>query len=190
MSLNSTNPNIKTAICKYAFIGCKQQHNCWYAHNKDELRQRYCINNNCTNTNCIYLHPGTTVDKDLYFLKVLQKSDVLGIDKNKVANQLDIISSKFIIEIDNDDIDSDESEINDNDAICNKDINSDNPLQQYILNFTQQWQQDSKQFYQMIENKHKLTLTMKVDDIQMQMISHILSTMKIEFNIDQLIKNQ
>jgi|LauGreDrversion4_2_1035121.scaffolds.fasta_scaffold31429_2 hypothetical protein len=192
------NPNYKTSICKYAFIGCKQKQNCWYAHNKDELRQRYCINNNCTNTNCIYLHSNTNIDKDVYFLKVLQKSDVLGIDKNMLNSQIDMLSCKFIIEIENDMYDDNTNDTNDKDVadvIVNSNVDDkykdeDYQLQQYISDFTQQWQQDPKQFYQLADNKHKLTLTMKVDDVQMQMITHILQSMKIEFNIDQFNRKE
>ena len=117
----SNNPNFKTSVCKYAYVGCKQQKNCWYAHNKNELRQRYCVNSNkCCDQTCCYLHPNQSIDKDEYYLKVLLKSDVLGIDKNIIKRH---INDKFIIEIENEDYENNEDENNEDEN--NEDENND-----------------------------------------------------------------
>ena len=104
----SLNPNYKTSICKYAYVGCKQQKNCWYAHNKDELRQRVClIGNNCKDSNCCYIHPNQNIDKNIYYMKILLKSDILGINKGELKNQLEMLSNPIVVELDiNDESDS------------------------------------------------------------------------------------
>ena len=193
---NNSNPNIKTSICKYAFTGCKQAKKCWYAHNKEELRQRYCINGvNCYDKNCSFLHPNKNVDKDEYYLRILLKSDVLGIDKNNVKKQLEMINSKIIIQLDCEDYDENE----DKDDIGrpspsekeNEIINSedDNKLKNYIENFTEQYKTKPEQFYDKVNNKNnEITLKIKTDDLQFQILTHFMKTMNIEFNIESLIK--
>lgn len=190
---NSSNPNIKTSICKYAFIGCKQQQKCWYAHNKEELRQRYCINGvNCDDKNCCYLHPNKNIDKDEYYLRILLKSDVLGIDKNNIKKHLEIINSKIIIEIDNDNYDDDYDNDENIDTIketpsFNED---DNKLKQYIEEFTEQYKINPEQFYDKVDNKNEITLKIKTDDLQFQILTHFMKKMNIEFKIESFTKNQ
>jgi hypothetical protein len=205
---NNSNPNIKTSICKYAFIGCKQSQKCWYAHNKEELRQRYCINGvNCYDKNCCFLHPNKNVDKDEYYLKILLKSDVLGIDKNNVKKQLDKINDKLIIEIndeDNEDGDkNNEDKEDDISLICDNlvkcDINNDNKenmenkddneLKNYIENFSQEWASKPQQFYNTISNNNEIVLKIEANDLQFQMISHFMKSMNIKFNIESFNKN-
>ena len=194
---NNSNPNIKTSICKYAFIGCKQSQKCWYAHNKEELRQRYCINGvNCYDKNCCFLHPNKNVDKDEYYLRILLKSDVLGIDKNNVKKQLEMINSKIIIELDCDDYNENEDKDdigqtctseNENEIINSED---DNELKKYIENFTEQYKMKPEQFYDKVDNKkNEITLKIKTDDLQFQILTHFMKTMNIEFNIESFIKN-
>ena len=194
---NNSNPNIKTSICKYAFIGCKQSQKCWYAHNKEELRQRYCINGvNCYDKNCFFLHPNKNVDKDEYYLRILLKSDVLGIDKNNVKKQLEMINSKIIIELDCDDYNENEDKDdigqtctseNENEIINSED---DNELKKYIENFTEQYKMKPEQFYDKVDNKkNEITLKIKTDDLQFQILTHFMKTMNIEFNIESFIKN-
>ena len=213
---NSSNPNIKTSICKYAFIGCKQQQKCWYAHNKEELRQRYCINGvNCDDKNCCYLHPNKNIDKDEYYLRILLKSDVLGIDKNNIKKQIEIINSKIVIEIDNDNYDdeyddegpapwaerSDSSQLEHSaNRILDENIDTvketltfnedDNKLKQYIEEFTEQYKINPEQFYDKVDNKNEITLKIKTDDLQFQILTHFMKTMNIEFNIESFTKNQ
>ena len=189
-----SNSNLKTGICKYAFIGCKQQQKCWYAHNKEELRQRHCVNGiNCNDNNCCFLHPNKNVDKDEYFFKILLKSDVLGIDKNNIKKQLDILNSKIII-----DIDLDYDEIDDNDIdeldlnkmnINDNENNIDIELKQYIENFTEQWSIKPQQFYNLIDNKNEITLKVKANDLQIQLLTRFMETMKIEFDIESFCKS-
>jgi len=191
---NNSNPNIKTSICKYAFTGCKQPQKCWYAHNKEELRQRYCINGvNCYDKNCCFLHPNKNVDKDEYYLRILLKSDVLGIDKNNVKKQLEMINSKIIIELDCEDYDENEDKddiegswTSEKDIINSED---DNELKKYIENFTEQYKTKPEQFYDKVDNKNnEITLKIKTDDLQFQILTHFMKTMNIEFNIESLIK--
>ena len=193
MSISSnSNPNIKTSICKYAFIGCKQSQKCWYAHNKEELRQRYCINGvNCYDKNCCFLHSNKNIDKDEYYFKILLKSDVLGIDKNNVKKQLEMINSKIIIELDyndyeNEDKDDVEIEIENEIKIINSE--DDNELKKYIENFTEQYKIKPEQFYNKIDDKNEITLKVKANDLQIQMLTHFMKTMNIEFNIESFIK--
>jgi len=191
---NNSNPNIKTSICKYAFIGCKQSQKCWYAHNKEELRQRYCINGvNCYDKNCCFLHPNKNVDKDEYYLRILLKSDVLGIDKNNVKKQLEMINSKIIIELDCEDYDEneDKDDIEGTWTSEKEIINSedDNELKKYIENFTEQYKTKPEQFYDKVDNKNnEITLKIKTDDLQFQILTHFMKTMNIEFNIESFIK--
>jgi len=186
-----SNSNLKTGICKYAFIGCKQPQKCWYAHNKEELRQRYCINGiNCNDANCCYLHPNKNVDKDEYYLRIILKSDVLGIDKNNIKKQLEYINSKIIIELDCDDYE-DDVEDKDNDIDFKNEIkpivSEDNELKQYIENFTEQYKTKPEQFYNKVDNKNnEITLKIKTDDLQFQILTHFMKTMNIEFNIESL----
>ena len=196
-----SNPNYKTSICKYAFIGCKQQQKCWYAHNKEELRQRYCVNGtNCVDDNCCYLHPNKNVDKDEYYLKILLKSDILGLDKNNIKHQLDMIKTKIIIEIDNDtdedfdeDLDLNLDKMNLNEEYKkdnkNKDNKEDEELKNYIDNFTQQWLIKPEQFYDTIDNKNELNLKIKANDLQIQMLTHFMKSINIEFNIESFVRN-
>ncbi len=205
---NNSNPNIKTSICKYAFIGCKQSQKCWYAHNKEELRQRYCINGvNCYDKNCCFLHPNKNVDKDEYYLKILLKSDVLGIDKNNVKKQLDKINDKLIIEINDEDNEDGDKNNEDNEddisLICDNlvkcDINNDNKenmenkddneLKNYIENFSQEWASKPEQFYNTISNNNEIVLKIEANDLQFQMISHFMKSMNIKFNIESFNKN-
>ena len=189
-----SNSNLKTGICKYAFIGCKQQQKCWYAHNKEELRQRHCVNGiNCNDNNCCFLHPNKNVDKDEYFFKILLKSDVLGIDKNNIKKQLDILNSKIII-----DIDLEYDEIDDNDIdeidlnkmnINDNENNIDIELKQYIENFTEQWSIKPQQFYNLIDNKNEITLKVKANDLQIQLLTRFMETKKIEFDIESFCKS-
>ena len=193
---NNSNPNLKTGICKYAIIGCKQSQKCWYAHNKEELRQRYCINGvNCYDKNCCFLHPNKNVDKDEYYLRILLKSDVLGIDKNNVKKQLEMINSKIIIELDCDDYENyDKDDVGrvwtsekENEIINSDD---DNELKKYIENFTEQYKTKPEQFYDKVDNKkNEITLKIKTDDLQFQILTHFMKTMNIEFNIESFIKN-
>ena len=211
-----SNPNYKTSICKYAFIGCKQQQKCWYAHNKEELRQRYCVNGtNCVDNNCCYLHPNKNVDKDEYYLKILLKSDILGLDKNNIKHQLDMIKTKIIIEIDNDtdeefdedlDLNLDKMNLNEEDKKDNedkdnkdkdnedkdnedKDNKEDEELKNYIDNFSQQWLIKPEQFYDTIDNKNELNLKIKANDLQIQMLTHFMKSINIEFNIESFVRN-
>ena len=196
-----SNPNIKTGICKYAFVGCKQLQKCWYAHNKEELRQRHCVNGmNCNDNNCHYLHPNQNIDKNEYFLKILLKSDVLGIDKDTVKKQLDIINTKLIIEFDNDIYEDDEEDIQDDiDLDLNKmnlkdktedDLSDDEKdLKIYIGNITEQWKLKPEQFYDKNDNKNEITLNIKVNDLQMEMLTNFMKTINIDFKIDSIIKN-
>jgi hypothetical protein len=192
---NNSNPNIKTSICKYAFIGCKQSQKCWYAHNKEELRQRYCINGvNCYDKNCCFLHPNKNVDKDEYYLRILLKSDVLGIDKNNVKKQLEMINSKIIIELDCDDYENDDKDDIGRSWMAEKEIEiinseDDNELKKYIENFTEQYKTKPEQFYDKVDNKNnEITLKIKTDDLQFQILTHFMKTMNIEFNIESLLK--
>jgi hypothetical protein len=199
------NPNIKTSICKYAFIGCKQQQKCWYAHNKEELRQRYCINGtSCIDNTCCYLHPNKNVDKDEYYLKILLKSDVLGINKIDVKKQLEFINSKIIIEFDNDDYQEQDEHEDNKKPECENDVDNnlnrlvennednedDNELKNYIENFSHEWCNKPQQFYNLISDKNEITLKIKANDLQFQMISHFMKSMNIEFNIESFIKSQ
>ena len=192
-----SNSNIKTGICKYAFVGCKQLQKCWYAHNKEELRQRHCVNGiNCNDNNCCYLHPNKNVDKNEYFLKILLKSDVLGIDKNNIKKQLDMINTRLIIDIEEDieedieDIDSLElNKMNVNYETENNISIDEKDLKIYIENFTEQWKLKPEQFYDIIDNKNEITLNIKVNDLQMQMLTHFMKTINVEFKIDSFIKN-
>ena len=193
---NNSNPNLKTGICKYAIIGCKQSQKCWYAHNKEELRQRYCINGiNCYDKNCCFLHPNKNVDKDEYYLRILLKSDVLGIDKNNVKKQLEMINSKIIIELDYEDYENDDKDDVGRPSPSEKEneiINSedDNELKKYIEDFTEQYKMKPEQFYDKVDNKkNEITLKIKTDDLQFQILTHFMKTMNIEFNIDSFIKN-
>lgn len=203
---NNSNPNLKTGICKYAIIGCKQSQKCWYAHNKEELRQRYCINGvNCYDKNCCFLHPNKNVDKDEYYLRILLKSDVLGIDKNNVKKQLEMINSKIIIELDYEDYNENEDK-DDIGQTCSslrsntrtseneKEINiinteDDNELKKYIEDFTEQYKMKPEQFYDKVDNKkNEITLKIKTDDLQFQILTHFMKTMNIEFNIESFTK--
>jgi hypothetical protein len=207
----SNNPNFKTSVCKYAYVGCKQQNRCWYAHNKNELRQRYCINGNkCSDQTCCYLHPNQSVDKDEYYLKVLFKSDVLGIDKNIIKRHID---DKFVIEIDNEDYESDEDEDEDNNEIVNtinttnnEKLNSDNVidddnsmeiddfndynnddlnLKNHIDEFTSMWNTSPESFYEMKDDKIWKCINIKVNELQLEHILKCFQNSNIEFNFEK-----
>lgn len=179
-----SNPNFKTSICKYAYIGCKQPHKCWYAHNKEELRPRFCINGvNCGDKNCCYLHPNKNINKDEYYLKILLKSDILGVDKNNVKKQLDMISTKLIIEFDNDEI---------NDYKTNNVINlnekdsedEDIEMKKYIEEFSKDWNEKPEIFYEKVDNKKTINIDIKANDFQIQTLLNYLKIMNIDFNIN------
>jgi hypothetical protein len=108
----------KTSICKYANIGCKQRDTCWYAHNKEELRYRNCSNGTkCLKHECPFVHGDILPDKDVYYLRVILNSNIIGIDNNLISKELNTLANienkqkqiqsykKFVIELDEDDID-------------------------------------------------------------------------------------
>ena len=162
--------NQKTSICKYAKIGCKQRETCWYAHNKDELKYRYCSNGaTCNKHDCPFVHGDILPDKDVYYLRIILNSNIIGIDNSLIVKELNILANreikqkktetydKFIIELDNDDEEESENE-DDTDEILEKlsnlDIgkwgdyeeneeeeekNVDSELENYIDDFTKKW---------------------------------------------------
>ena len=189
----SQNSNIKTSICKYAHIGCKQINKCWYAHNKDDLRPRLCINSiNCSDKSCCFMHSGQKYDKDEYFLKILMKSDVIGLDKNSIIKKLEYMNTKIII-----DLDLDYSDEYNEDKDC-KDLSSelekinlesyenedDIKLKEYIDSFTNTWNNTPKEFYETINDKKCINLEIKANELQLQIIQKYLQMMNIEFKIN------
>ena len=115
--------NQKTSICKYAKIGCKQRETCWYAHNKDELKYRYCSNGaTCNKQDCPFVHGDILPDKDVYYLRIILNSNIIGIDNSLIVKELNILANreikqkktetydKFIIELDNEDEEESENE--------------------------------------------------------------------------------
>lgn len=109
--------NHKTSICKYAKIGCKQRDTCWYAHNKEELRYRKCSNGiNCLKNECPFVHGDILPDKDVYYLRVILNTNIIGIDSNLIIKELNTLANrenkqkqmqtykKFVIELDEDDM--------------------------------------------------------------------------------------
>lgn len=200
--MSSNNPNFKTSVCKYAYVGCKQQNKCWYAHNKNELRQRYCVNSDkCSDQTCCYLHPNQTIEKDEYYLKVLLKSNVLGIDKNIIKRHL---SDKFIIEIETEEYETEEYENDDhnsnnndelsnvNDEVNKTDDNNDNSMEiedlnlnNYVNQFTDAWNALPNQFYEMKDNKLWKNINIKVNETQLQNIMKYLQNTNIEFNFEK-----
>lgn len=195
-SHNQFNPNYKTSICKYANIGCKHQDKCWYAHNKDELRFRFCVNGtNCLNINiCPYLHPNQEINKDEYYMKTLIKSDILGIDKSLVKKELDMLNNKFIIDIDcseeevEEDIEIISQNLNDTLESLNKmsiNDNSDNDMEHHIINFTNEWNKDSKQFYE-LKQTEKINININIDatELEIERVLKFLKMMNINFEIN------
>lgn len=177
-----SNPNFKTSICKYAFIGCKQPHKCWYAHNKEELRQRFCVNGvNCGDKYCCYLHPNKNIDKDEYFLRILLKSDILGIDKNNVKKQLDLLTTKLIIHFDNDEITEYKNTVVETIQI---DDNDDKELKNYIELFSKEWKETPDNFYEKIDDKKTINIDIKANDFQIQTLLNYLKVLNIEFNVN------
>ena len=191
----SQNSNFKTSICKYAHIGCKQINKCWYAHNKDDLRPRLCINSiNCSDKSCCFIHSGQKYNKDEYFLKILMKSDVIGLDKDCIKTKLEYINNKLIIELD-----LDESEEYDQNEECIDDFylklekmnleeksiqEDDTELKKYIDEFCNIWKNTPQKFYEMIDDKKQINLNIKANDLQLQIIQKYLQMMNIEFKIN------
>ena len=115
--------NHKTSICKYAKIGCKQRDTCWYAHNKDELKYRYCANGTtCNKQDCPFVHGDTLPDKDVYYLRIILNSNIIGIDNSLIVKELNILANreikqkkietydKFVIEFEEDEEDEENEE--------------------------------------------------------------------------------
>lgn len=130
--------NQKTSICKYAKIGCKQREKCWYAHNKDELKYRYCSNGTtCNKQDCPFVHGDILPDKDVYYLRIILNSNIIGIDNSLIVKELNILANreikqkktetydKFIIELDNEDYEEETENENDTDEILEKLSNLD-----------------------------------------------------------------
>ena len=118
--------NYKTSICKYAKIGCKQRNTCWYAHDMDELRYRHCSNGtSCLKQDCPFVH-GELPTKDVYYLRIILNSNIIGIDNNLIVKELNILANKeikqkkietyekFVIELDTEDEDMDCEENDEN----------------------------------------------------------------------------
>ena len=62
-------------------------------------------------------------------------------------------------------------------------------LKKYIENFTEQYKTKPEQFYNKVDNKNnEITLKIKTDDLQFQILTHFMKTMNIEFNIESFIK--
>lgn len=182
---HNPNPNYRTSICKYANIGCKQQERCWYAHNKEELRQRFCIKGeNCMDKNeCCYLHPNQNLSKDQYFIKTLLKSEVIGIDKKLLKTQLESLSNRFLIELDFIDLEEFESEPFENSNEINNNEN-DKELENYISKFTLEWNNNPNQFYDMKESeKRNITLNINGNDVEIERLLKYLKMMNIEHNL-------
>lgn len=189
------NPNYKTGICKYAHIGCKHQDKCWYAHNKDELRYRICVNGlNCLNRlNCPYVHPNQEIDKNEYYMKTLLKSDILGIDKNMVKRELECLNNKFIIDIDTSDDENEDnietiSQILDDTlkSLNNMSINdneNDKDLEKHIINFTNEWNRDSGQFYELKNTNKNINLNINANEFEIERLLKYLKMMNINFEL-------
>jgi hypothetical protein len=192
---HNPNPNYRTSICKYANIGCKQQERCWYAHNKEELRQRFCVKGeNCMDKNeCCYLHPNQNLSKDQYFIKTLLKSEVIGINKILLKNQLESLSNRFLIELDFIDLEefesedsSSESNENNESNELNKNNENDKELENYISNFTSEWNTNPNQFYDMKESeKINITLNINGNDIEIERLLKYLKMMNIEYSLEK-----
>jgi hypothetical protein len=178
-----SNPNFKTSICKYAHIGCKQVKNCWYAHNKLELRQRNCINGSkCYDKNCCFIHPNQVIDQDEYYLKILSKSEVLGLDKDKIKEQLELFLNKIIIEFDNEDLDNLDDEDEDIFIKMNKlKINDDVELENFINETTNGWNTEPSKFYIKNEQIKTLNLNIKANELQIEKLMKYMKMMNIEF---------
>jgi len=191
----SCNPNYKTSVCKYAYIGCKQQNKCWYAHNKNEIRIRYCTKGmSCDDKTCCYLHPNQSFNEDEYYLKVLFKSDIIGLDKNCLKQQMDFIINKFIIEIDTDSVynfDNNEIDKHNNNEDRQLSINldehiennDDKELENYIKTFEKEWNINSNQFYEQVNENKNINLNINANDSQIEKLLMYLKTMNIEFEI-------
>jgi hypothetical protein len=159
--------NYKTSICKYAKIGCKQRDTCWYAHNIDELRYRHCSSSSsCSNNDCPFVHGDTLPDKNVYYLRIILNSNIIGIDNNLITKELNILANreikqkqietydKFIIELDDEEEEEEEEEEEKEkidgilDELANLNIgkwgdyepdDSDLDLLEYIETYTKKW---------------------------------------------------
>jgi hypothetical protein len=176
-----SNPNFKTSICKYAHIGCKQVKNCWYAHNKSELRQRNCINGSkCYDKNCLFIHPNQVINQDEYYLKILSKSEVIGIDKNKIKEQLELMFNKIIIELDIEDDNEDDNKLfieMNKLEISNEDVE----LENFINEVTNEWNDEPSKFYIKNEQIKTLNLNIKANELQIEKLIKYMKMMNIEF---------
>jgi hypothetical protein len=182
------NPNYRTSICKYSHIGCKQQDKCWYAHNKEELRQRFCIKGeNCIDKNeCCYLHPNQKISKEQYFIKNLLKSEVLGVNKIFLKKELEILSNQFLIEIDFIDLEDFESYNDDKNVNSINNKENDRELENFISNFTSEWNNNSNQFYDIKEPENKkITLNINGNDVEIERLLKYLKMMNINYNLEQ-----
>lgn len=203
--------NQKTSICKYAKIGCKQRDTCWYAHNKDELKYRYCGNGtSCNKQDCPFIHGDTLPDKDVYYLRIILNSNIIGIDNSLIMKELNILANreikqkqietydKFVIELD-------DEEENDTDEILeelsNLDIGkwgdyeedetevdenkNDLELKNYIDEITKKWnnKEEREQFYdkQEVEIKKDVNMMVHVSDKEFDEILKYLNSMNIEY---------
>jgi len=180
-----SNPNFKTSICKYAHIGCKQIKNCWYAHNKSELRQRVCMNGvKCHNKSCCYIHPNQVIDQDEYYLKILSNSEVIGLDKNTIKEQLELLHNKIIIELDYEDEhtleDEDEFYIKMNKLKIEPD-SEDIELEKFINESANEWNTESSNFYIKNEQIKTLNLNIKANELQIEKLMKYMKMMNIEF---------
>ena len=70
-----------------------------------------------------------------------------------------------------------------------KDNKEDEELKNYIDNFSQQWLIKPEQFYDTIDNKNELNLKIKANDLQIQMLTHFMKSINIEFNIESFVRN-
>jgi|LakMenEpi03Aug12_release.lakeMendotaPanAssembly.Ray.scaffolds.fasta_scaffold200986_5 hypothetical protein len=185
----SLNQNYKTSICKYAHIGCKQLNKCWYAHNKNELRIRPCFKDiNCDDKNCCFQHSNKEINKDEYYLKILLKSDIIGLDKLNIQKYM---NNKYIIEIDLSDDSNEnceeESKVSDtsnsNEIII---LEEDKELFKYINDFTKEWNNDSSLFYDKLnkpEIKKSVNINFNLNETQYDLLLKYLNVMNIDYSL-------
>lgn len=90
----------KTKVCMYLLVGCPDEKNCSFAHNKDELNFRMCEHGDeCRRSNCWFYHPSDELpSKEELFEEA--KKEVRFVEKKKET---------FIINLD-DDEEKDEEE--------------------------------------------------------------------------------
>lgn len=204
--------NHKTSICKYAKIGCKQKDTCWYAHNMDELKYRYCSSgSSCSKQDCPFVHGNELPDKNVYYLRIILNSNIIGIDNNLITKELNILANKeikqkqintydkFIIELDEEN-DDNEDEVLDklseldigkwgdyNEELEDNELkNVDLELSNYINDITEKWNDKTERenFYekrQETEIKKDINMMVHVSDSEFNEILRYLESMNIEY---------